>query len=67
MKNTYQLGGDIFMACAFVTFMLVVVLRLLQIYTPIWHIGVYTILEFSKMCLFFSMGLSLLDLTHKKD
>jgi len=66
MKNMYRLGDDLFIAIAFVSFMVGVVLRLLEIKKIFWGITTAGILRFSVMCLLFSIALSLLDLSHKK-
>ncbi len=66
MKNVYRLGDDLFIAIAFVSFMIGLVLRLLEIKKAFWGITTIGILRFSVMCLLFSIALSLLDLSHKR-
>lgn len=65
MKSRYQIGGDIFIATAFVSFVIAVMLRLMGIFT-FWGLKVEGIFKFSLACLLFSIALSLLDLTNKK-
>ena len=64
MKSRYHLGGDFFIACAFVSFVVAVMLRLMGIFT-FWGLNVEGIFKFSVSCLLFSIALSLLDLTNK--
>jgi uncharacterized membrane protein YiaA len=66
MKNIYRLGDDIFIAVAFVSFVVGVFLKLIGIYEIGPGITPRNILFFSITCLLFSIALSLYDLTQKK-
>ncbi|RKY40674.1 MAG: hypothetical protein DRP76_01380 [Candidatus Omnitrophota bacterium] len=66
MKNVYRVGDDLFIAAAFVSFIVGIILKLMGI-SDIW-LGITPkgILFFSMMCLLFSIALSLYDLNQKK-
>lgn len=64
MKKVYHLGDDLFLATAFVTFMVGGVLRLLGISTLFWGITTRSVVQLSVICLLFSIALSLYDLAH---
>jgi hypothetical protein len=64
MKKIYNVGDDLFLAIAFVTFIVGGVLRLLGISTLFWGITARDVIQFSVMCLLFSIALSLYDLAH---
>lgn len=64
MKKVYHLGDDLFLATAFVTFMVGGVLRLLGISTLFWGITTRSVVQLSVVCLLFSIALSLYDLAH---
>lgn len=67
MKTVYKLGDDLFVAVAFVSFIIGIILRLMGI-EKIWA-GVTPkgIIFFSMICLLFSIALSLYDLALKKE
>ena len=66
MKSVYRLGDDIFIATAFVTFIIAVVTRLLG-FSQLWlGVTVRNILTISVICLLFSIALSLYDLNAKR-
>ena len=62
MKSMYRVGDDLFVALAFVSFVVGVVLRLLGINTLFFGITLKEVLFFSTVCLLFSIALSLYDL-----
>ncbi len=64
MKKIYNIGDDLFLAVAFMTFMVGGVLRLLGISTLFWGITTRSIVQLSVICLLFSIALSLYDLAH---
>lgn len=64
MKKIYHLGDDLFLAVAFVTFMVGGVLRLLGIPTLFWGIATFNVVQLSVICLLFSIALSLYDMAH---
>lgn len=64
MKKVYHLGDDLFLAFAFVTFIVGGVLRLLGIPTLFWGITTRSVVSLSVICLLFSIALSLYDLAH---
>lgn len=66
MKNVYPLGDDFFIAMAFISFMVGVILRLLGIDDVGFGITPRGILFFSTMCLLFSISLSLYDITRER-
>lgn len=66
MKKIYNIGDDLFLASAFMTFMVGGVLRLLGITTLFWGITTRSIIQLSVICLLFSIALSLYDLAHSQ-
>jgi len=66
MKKMYNIGEDIFIATAFVTFIIGGVLKLLGINELIWGITSRSVIGLSFMTLLFSMALSLYDMAHSK-
>lgn len=64
MKKVYNLGDDLFLAIAFVSFMIGGVLRLLGIDEIAWGITSRSLVFNAVMCLLFSIALSLYDLAH---
>ena len=62
MKKVYRLGDDLFIAMAFVSFVVGVMLRLLSISQVPFGVNHREVLFFSMMCLLFSISLSLYDL-----
>lgn len=66
MKKMYDIGEDLFIACAFVTFITGGVLGLLGIKELFWGITTRSLIGLSIMCLLFSMALSMYDVAHHK-
>lgn len=66
MKKMYNIGEDLFISLAFVTFIVGGVLRLLQINELFWGITTRNIIGLSIVCLLFSMALSMYDIAHHK-
>jgi len=62
MKEVYRVGDDIFVAMAFVSFVLGIALRILSISHVTFGLTYQEVLFFSVMCLMFSIALSLYDL-----
>jgi len=62
MRKVYRLGDDLFIAVAFVSFVIAIVLRLMGIEDLPLGLNTEGILFFSMMCLLFSIALSLYDL-----
>ncbi len=62
MKKVYNLGDDLFLAIAFVSFTVGVVSRLLEIDSFFWGITPQHLISLSMMCLIFSIALSLYDI-----
>jgi hypothetical protein len=62
MKEVYRVGDDIFVAMAFVSFVLGIALRILSISHVTFGLTYQEVLFFSAMCLMFSIALSLYDL-----
>ncbi len=65
MRKIYRLGDDLFIAVAFVSFIVGIVLHLMGIEDLALGITPNAILFFSMMCLLFSIALSLYDLHMK--
>ena len=65
MRKIYRLGDDLFIAVAFVAFVVGIVLHLMGINDLPLGITPKAILFFSMMCLLFSIALSLYDLHMK--
>ena len=66
MRKNYEICGDIFIAAAFVTFILGVMFRLLGIGHIIWNITNTSLIKLSFWCLLFSIALSLMDIAKKQ-
>lgn len=66
MKKMYNIGEDLFIATAFVTFIIGGVLKLLGIDDLFWGITARSVIGLSIMTLLFSMALSLYDMAHTK-
>lgn len=64
MKKIYHVGDDLFIAIAFVTFVIAGVLKLLQINDLLWGVTTRDIGVLSVMSLLFSMALSMYDTAH---
>jgi len=65
MKTVYRLGDDFFIAVAFVTFVIGIILRLMEISEIGLGITPAMILYAAAMCLLFSIALSLCDLNQR--
>lgn len=66
MKKMYNIGEDLFIAAAFVTFIIGGVLGLLGIKVLFWGITTRSIIGLSIISLLFSMALSMYDIAHHK-
>ena len=66
MKKVYNLGDDVFLAIAFVTFTIGIVSRLLEINSFFWGVTPQNLISLSMMCLIFSIALSLYDLANSQ-
>ncbi len=62
MRKVYRLGDDLFIAIAFVSFIVGIVLHLMGIEDLPLGVDIKAVLFFSMMCLLFSIALSLYDL-----
>lgn len=65
MKKTYNLGEDLFLAIAFISFVVGAVLKLLGINYIIWGITSRNLISNAVLCLLFSIALSLYDVARK--
>ena len=65
MKKNYLIGGDLFIASAFVTFIIGAVLYLLGIRVILWNITPVMLVKLSYWCLLFSIALSLIETAKK--
>ncbi len=65
MKSYYRIGGDIFVAVAFVAFIVGGMLYLAGINELFWNISAQGLMKLSAMSLLFSIALSLLDISQK--
>ncbi|MDD5729562.1 MAG: hypothetical protein PHN57_00325 [Candidatus Omnitrophica bacterium] len=66
MKKVYNLGDDLFLAAAFVSFMIGSVLRLLDIQEIGLGITSRALIVNAIICLLFSIALSLYDLAQRQ-
>ena len=64
MKKVYHLGDDLFIACAFVSFLLGATFKLLGINSLFYGITPKNLISLSAFCLLFSIALSFYDLAH---
>ncbi|RKY40720.1 MAG: hypothetical protein DRP76_01315 [Candidatus Omnitrophota bacterium] len=62
MRKVYRLGDDLFIAIAFVSFVIAIVLRLMGIEDLPLGLNTQEVLFLSMVCLLFSIALSLYDL-----
>ena len=62
MKGVYRVGDDLFVAMAFVSFVIGIALRILSVSQVAFGINYKEVLFFAMMCLLFSIALSLYDL-----
>ena len=63
MKQIYCISDDLFMAFAFMSFIVAVVCRLLGISAIIWGITPNQLFQGAIVCLLFSIALSLRDMS----
>jgi|GEM_PF-1549757 ABC-type transport system involved in cytochrome c biogenesis permease subunit len=61
MKDVYRVGDDLFMALAFVSFVVGVVLRILSFSDVPFGVNYKEVIFLSMLCLLFSIALSLHD------
>lgn len=66
MKDVYRVGDDIFVAMAFMSFVIGIALRILSESRVIFGVNYKEALFFSMMCLLFSISLSLYDMNSPK-
>jgi len=64
MRKVYNLGDDLFLAIAFISFVVGVVLRMMGIYEIALGITSRSLIFNAIICLLFSIALSLYDLAH---
>lgn len=62
MKKVYNFGDDLFLAIAFVSFVIGAFLRLLGFSYVFWGITTKSLIMNSVVCLLFSIALSLYDM-----
>lgn len=62
MKKMYSVGDDLFVAMAFVSFVVGIGLRILSLSQVPFGINYVEVLYFAMMCLLFSIALSLYEL-----
>jgi hypothetical protein len=67
MKKVYNLGDDLFLAVAFVSFVIGAVLKLLGIEDIGWGVTARALILNAGMCLLFSIALSLYDVAHGQE
>ena len=65
MKKDYLIGGDLFIASAFASFIIGAVLYLLGVRVILWNITPVVLVKFSYWCLLFSIALSLIETAKK--
>ena len=66
MRKIYSVGDDLFVALAFISFIVGVALRILSFSDIPFGIDYREVLFFSVMCLLFSIALSLYELNQNK-
>jgi len=66
MKKVYPLGDDFFIALAFVSFFVGVILKFMGIDDLGFGITTKGVLFFASMCLLFSISLSLYEITRER-
>jgi hypothetical protein len=64
MKKVYNLGDDLFLAIAFMSFVIGAVLKLLGIENIGWGVTARGLIINAVICLLFSIALSLYDVAH---
>ena len=70
MKKSYRMGGDIFVACAFISFVVggfFKVFDAMGIQTDLVVVGWSGMLKLAIIFLLFSISLSLLDISHSDE
>lgn len=63
VKKVYSVGDDVFMIIAFISFMVGVVFRLLDISPILWGITPKQLINGAVVCLLFSIAFGLKDIT----
>jgi hypothetical protein len=66
MRQVYSVGDDLFVALAFISFVVGIALRILSFSGIPFGINYREILFFAMMCLLFSIALSLYELNQSK-
>jgi hypothetical protein len=66
MRKVYSVGDDLFVALAFISFVVGIGLRILSLSGIPFGINYREILFFAMMCLLFSIALSLYELNQSK-
>jgi len=66
MRKVYSVGDDLFVALAFISFVVGIALRVLSFSDVPFGVSYKEILFFSMMCLLFSIALSLYELNQAK-
>jgi len=66
MRKIYPLGDDFFIALAFISFVVGIILKLMGIDTIGFGVTNNSIFYFATMCLLFSVALSLYDITRER-
>jgi len=66
MRKVYSVGDDLFVAMAFISFVIGIALRILSLSDVPFGISYKEILFFAMMCLLFSIALSLYELNQNK-
>jgi hypothetical protein len=66
MRKVYSVGDDLFVALAFISFVVGIALRVLSASGVSFGISYREILFFAMMCLLFSIALSLYELNQSK-
>jgi len=70
MKKSYRIGGDIFVACAFVSFVVGGFFKIFShtgVSADLCVVGWSGLIKLSALFLLFSIALSLLDISHSED
>jgi len=65
MRKEYPLGGDLFLATAFVLFVSAIFFRLLGIRHLFLGITIHGFLKVTVLCLLFSIAINLVDISRK--
>ena len=70
MKKSYRMGGDIFVACAFIAFVVGGFFKIFSqagVAADLGVVGWSGLIKLAVIFLFFSMALSLLDISHSDE